>query len=366
MKKILPVLVVILAAIGIGYNFISKDQSPSSSVVTANTTPFPTIASSANGATGDTTAANVGSDDDLSLEGDKDSSGVIDDVKPAAVAYKNADEALAAIKKGAADYDDQILEQFTNPGDDCTFCTQLYGDLKDLLGAASTKNEEKAFYAEILAISGRVDNVKNLVDGYKASASTENKEVYSAALELVTGKDDVVKYLGSELATDNPDLRESVVAAMTNQGGSLAFDTLFKHVISTNNPDGYYSIGAGPGEMILNDEGLAKAQEYAQKRDAYAPLAVKAMLNSGMQGIKYVMDIVASSNDVKSNDQLLAGAVDHVGYDEQVEAYFKEKVNDPNPSVSAFAKKVLEDYASQENAVDQEPVDDEAPMSKNP
>ena len=135
-----------------------------------------------------------------------------------------------------------------------------------------------------------------------------------------------MKYLGSELKSDNPDLKESIVAAMTNQGGSLAFDTLYKNIVESKNPDGYYSMGVGPAEMILDEQGLSKAQEYAQKRDEYAPLAVKAMLNSGLQGIKYVVDIISSSNDSASNQKLLANAVDHVGYDDKVAEYFKGKL----------------------------------------
>ena len=363
MKKILPILVILLAAVGIGYNFINKEHTSDTTTGSANNFPTVNPASNANGGMGEIPAT---PDSDVKLEGsDGDSSGVIDEVKPAAVAYKNAEEALAAIKKGAADYDDTILEQFTNPGEDCTFCTQVYADLKDLLSSTSARNEEKSFYAEILAISGRVDNVKTLVEGYKNGASTESRELYGAALELTTGKDDVVKYLGTELATDNPELKESIVAAMTNQGSSLAFDTLFKSIVSSKNVDGFYSMGVGPAEMILNEEGLAKAQEYAQKRDEYAPLAVKAMLNSGLPGIKSVIDIISASNDQAANDKLLANAVDHVGYDENVEKYFKEKANDSNPSVRKFAEAVLKDYATQEEAVDQEPVVDEAPMSKN-
>ena len=362
MKKIIPLLIILLAAIGIGYNFINKDgSSPSQSADTTAAFPTPPSAGQNN-----SNSAQIvdNTNSDVSLEGSTgDNSEIIDDVKPAAVAFKNAEEALAAIKKGAADYDDTILEQFTNPGDDCTFCTELYTDLKSLVSSTSIKNEEKSFYAEILAISGRVDNVKTLVEGYKSAASTENKELYSAALELATGKEDVVKYLGTELKSDNPDLKESIVAAMTNQGGSLAFDTLYKNIVESKNPDGYYSMGVGPAEMILDEQGLSKAQEYAQKRDEYAPLAVKAMLNSGLQGIKYVVDIISSSNDSASNQKLLANAVDHVGYDDKVAEYFKGKLNDSNPDVRKLAEDVMKDYANQEQEVDQEPVD-EAPMSK--
>jgi hypothetical protein len=361
MKKILPIIIIILAAVGIGYNFINREgKNPSSTTID---TTFPTPPNPGSGSN-NLGVGPSGSNSDVTLEGaEGDDSGVIDDVKPASIAYKNAEEALNAIKKGAADYDDMILEQFTSPGEDCTFCSQLYADLKSLLNSSSAKNEEKAYYAEILAISGNVDNIKTLVEGYKSAASTENKELFSAALELSTGKDDVVKYLGSELKTDNPDLKESIVAAMTNQGGSIAFDTLFQNIVASKNSDGFYSMGIGPAEMILDEQGLAKAQEYAQKRDEYSPLAVKAMLNSGLQGLKSVIDILESSNDQASNEKLVQGAIDHIGFDEQTDLFLKEKAKSSNPAVRKLAEETLKDYANQEEALDEDAPSDEAPMT---
>jgi spore coat protein CotF len=361
MKKILPIIVIILAAIGIGYNFIGRGVP---STPTGTDTGFPTPSAEQTISSSGEVAAPIDNTLAPGLEGTAgDDAGVIDEVKPASVAYQNADEALNAIKKGAGDYDDSILEQFTTPGEDCTFCDQLYTDLKSLVNSSSAKNEEKAYYAEILAISGRVDNVKALVEGFKNASTTENKELFSAALELTTGKEDVVKYLGDELKTDNPDLKESLVAAMTNQGGSTAFETLFQNIVDSKNSDGYYSMGIGPAEMILDEQGLTKAKEYAMKRDEYSPLAIKAMLNSGLQGLKSVIDILESSNDDASNDKLIQGAIDHIGYDEQTEKYLKEKANSSNPKVRQLAEDTLRDYANQEEELNQEPTD-EAPMSK--
>ena len=115
--------------------------------------------------------------------------------------------------------------------------------------------------------------------------------------------------------------------------------------------------------MMLDDKALAKADEYAQKRDAFAPLAVKAMLNTGMPGLRMVMDLLSTSSNIEQDRNLIKGAVEHVGYDEQIEKYLQEKVNDPQPLVREFAKQILDDYSQQEEA-SQEPVQDEAPMSK--
>ena len=65
----------------------------------------------------------------------------------------------------------------------------------------------------------------------------------------------------------------------------MAFETVFKHVTEAGDPDGYYAQGIGPGEMILDETALPKAQEFALQRNQYSHLAVKAMLNSGIGGL---------------------------------------------------------------------------------
>lgn len=356
MKKQLPFILIVVAAIGIGYSLINKpaDTAPvGSTVVTPNSGSAPSAQTGgANGTVanpGQNAIGPDGSPSEADGEGDE-----LEDIKPAAIAYKDANEALDAIKKGSTDYDDTILEQFTQPGEDCTWCPQLYSSVKDLLKSGDYKNEQKSFFAEILAISGKVDNIESLVSGFKGASTPEEKEVYSSALELTTGKDDVVQYLGGELKSDNQELRESVVAAITNQGSPLALDTLYKHTVENGDPDGYYSMGVGIGEMILDPSALSKAQELAQKRDAYSPLLVKALLNSGIDGLRIVMDIIGNSTDVESNKRLLKDAVDHVSYDDQIEAYLKEQANSSNPSVRDFAKQTLDDFSNQEGDSDEE------------
>ena len=359
MKKLLPFAIILLAALGIGYNLINKGSgSPIASSGASNST------NNTSGVTSNSNPVQVPSDDDITLEGTDGADARTEDIKPAAIAYSNAADALAAIKKGAIDYDDLILEQFTNPGEDCAFCTELYSQIKDLLSDPSGKNEEKAFFAEILAISGRTENVKTLVEGFKQTTSTDQKEIFASALELVSGKDDVVKYLGTELSTsDNPDLKESVVAALTNQGSTLAFETLYQHVVDTKNAEGYSSMGIGVSEMMLGEEALPSAQQKAQKRDEYAPLVVKAMLNSGLPGLRLVMDLLSTSNNVEADRRLIKDAVEHVGYDEQIEKYLQEIEKSSAPLAKEFAQQILQDYAQQEEAIEQEPIIDEAPMT---
>jgi hypothetical protein len=173
-----------------------------------------------------------------------------EEARPAYEVYKTADEALDALKKGAQDYDDLILEQFTDLGPDCQWCDAFYNSVRDVMSAADTSAEQRSYFAEVLAISGRIENIQSLVEQIKNAKNSDESDVYAEALELTVGKDDVVKYLSTQLDSDNQPLKDASVAAITNQGSKLAVEALFKHVVERGDPDGYYSQGIGPGEMI--------------------------------------------------------------------------------------------------------------------
>lgn len=277
---------------------------------------------------------------DLSDEGMEEQ-----EARPAFEVYKTADEALDALKKGAVDYDDLVLEQFTDLGADCAWCDQLYSSVRNMVSAADTPAEQRSYFAEVLAISGRLENVEALVAQLKAAKKSDDADIYAEALELTVGKDDVVKYLGDQLNSDNQTLKEASVAAITNQGSKLAIQTLFSHTVERGDPDGYYSQGIGIGETIPDEEALPLLQDYVQRRDAYSHLAAKAMLNNGVDGLKRFFDILENSNDANFDQQMINGLADHIPYEEAAEALLKEKLaNAKNPASKLLAEKGLADF----------------------
>lgn len=351
MKKIIPGLLIVLAVVGIGYSMMTSSSksgtssSPTPVKVAAAASP---VGESSNGV-GPGAPTKTADDVDEGEGDDADE----EEAKPASEVYKSASEAIEAVKKGAVDYDDILLEQFTTPGADCTWCPDFYKQVKDLLGSPDVKNDQKSYYAEILAISGRIDNVSSLIDSYKNATKPEDKELFSEAIELITGKDDMVQYLGKQLSTDNSDLKESIVAAITNQGSPLAIDTLYKAAVDSGDPDGYYAQGIGLGEVIPDDESLPKLQEMVQKRDQYSHLAVKSLLNSGIGGLRIVMDILATSSDPEADKRMLKDAKDHVNYEEEIETYLKQLSETSKSSlVKDFSKEILDDFNSQQEEDD--------------
>ena len=296
------------------------------------------------GAIGERPGLTGDADDDEEAE-----EGAAADDRPATEVYKSAEEALRAVKEAAADYDDLVLDQFTDLPANCTWCDNFYRSLKELLGSADLKADERSYYAELLAISGRVENIKALVDALGAAKNSEEANVYAEALELSTGGDDVARLLGEQLGSSNETLREASVAAITNQGSRLAAELLYKNTVDRGDPDGYYSAGIGLGELVPEPETLPYLQDLAMKRDAYSHLAVKSLLNSGLDGTKIVVDVLSNSKNPDFDREMLKGAKDHVAYDEEVVAYLKTVAESSQaPAVREFARDVISEFEQSE------------------
>jgi hypothetical protein len=266
-------------------------------------------------------------------------------VKPATELYDSAAKAIEVVEKGAKDYDDLILEQFVNLGEDCSWCAEFYDSVKQKMLAAEKDSDEQSYFAELLAISGRPENVESIVDILKKTNPEDvDFEVYADALEMTTGGDDVVKVLADNLDNSNPDIKESVVAAISNQGSALAIDTLYKHIVDNKISDGYYSAGIGPGEVIPDKEAFPLMLDIINKRDEYSPLFVKGLLNSGVDGLRALYETLEGSKDIESDRKLLADSVAHVTFDDDTEEYLKNVVaKSTNPELAKFANDALKE-----------------------
>ncbi len=362
MRKVLPIIIVFLViVVGVYIFAASKSSSAPGAASDAKSTTSADASMDSNGDSNGDSNRDSNSPADLNMpggmstaedEGDDTEGMAEEDDRPAAEVYKSADEALQAVKKGAVDYDDLILEQFTKPGENCSWCGEFYKSLRDMVVSPNSSEDEKSYYSELLAISGKVENVSSLVDAIKSAGDNEKGDIYAEALELSLGGDDVVKYLGEQLDTDNNLLKESSVAALTNQGGQSAAEILYKQTVKNGDPDGYYHLGIGLGEYVPDEATLPYVQELAQKRDQYSHLAVKAMLNSGIDGLKAVFDLLGNSTDPENDKTLLKDAVDHVSVDDDSEPFLKEMAqNGKTESVRRFAQEALDSV----NKTDEEP-----------
>lgn len=257
--------------------------------------------------------------------GDSTEGETVEDVKPASDVYKSADEALVAIRNGAKNYDDLVLEQFVEPSDKCTWCGELYKTLDGLLLDPGITDEERAYFSEIMAISGRMDNIKALSSKVEAATNSEQAETFSEALELTYGDSSVVDYLGTLMSSDNKLLRDSSIAAVTNHGSKQAAEMLYAQAVKDNNPDGFYSNGSGLGELTPDAEAIPFLKEKAELNNEYSHLAIKSLLNYGTEGVKDVLQILNKPGTSPEVDKkMLENALDHLAIDEATEQLLKE------------------------------------------
>jgi hypothetical protein len=177
-------------------------------------------------------------------------------------------------------------------------------------------------------------------------------------------KDDLVELLGSRFGTQNEVLKESLVAAVTNQGTPLAIETLYKYTIESKDSDGFYSKGTGLGEAVAGPESFPFLKEIAEKRDEYSHLGIKALLNSGAEGVGVVFDVLRASKNPESDKQLLRDALEHVNFEEETEALItNEAKNGTNPLSVNFAKEVLKNFEQENAQIQQEAQEVEGGMS---
>lgn len=351
MKQALLLVIAIGFGLGAYFYYQSQEREDSALQVTAPTSSTQTNS----GQTGSSPSGNITRSDngiETSVDGlapkgasEADEEDEEYDDRPAAEVYNSLDDALAAVKKGALDYDDIVLEQFVEPGEDCTFCPELYKKVTDLMLQSDASEDERAYYSELLAISGRKENIQTLVESIQNATNEDAADIFAESLELTIGDDNVVKYLAGFIEDKNELLQEASVAAITNQGSKLAAETLYEHTVARNDPDGYYEIGIGLGELIPEQETLPYLQEIMLKKDPYSHLAVKSLLNYGYDGLVMVFDALTNSQNPDFDKQMLTDAIDHVGYEEETEKFVKQILEkNPSPVVEQFAKDILEGF----------------------
>jgi hypothetical protein len=361
MKKLFPLLLVVAVVGGIWFYSSNRQSDPAKTVAaTTSSTDANTPAASDGESTMQNSTSQQGSTVANSPQGTLEDGEQVVDIKPAAEVFASSEEALAAVLKAAKDYDDTVLEQFTRPGNNCSWCPDFYKSVKDLILSEETPADQKSYLAEVMAISGRVENVQSLVEAVKSAKTSDAADIFSEALELSVGGDDVTKFLGDQMSSTNETLRESSVAAITNQGSLTAAELLIKHTIERGDPDGYYSLGIGLGEFIPDEEATPALQDLMQRGDQYSHLAAKALINSGMDGLRTVFDQLELSKDPEADRRMLKDAIDHVNFEDGLEEYLKQKLeSSKQPVVQEFAKRILDEYSQNEGDAPAEPVGEE-------
>ncbi len=362
MKKTLVALLVIILVGGGFFIFTGKDATD----IVKNSSKSSGSSATSSSESGTTTPGSPGVDPNSGYS-DGGTEGYEDPVdKPAAQVYASADQAITAVQNAAKDYDDIVLEQFVEPGEDCTWCESFYSQLTSLMKQPDISEDERAYYSEILAISGKPEHIQTLISAIEESGDSEDADIYAESLELTIGGDDTVKLLTQYVESDNELLQESAVAAITNQGSELAARTLYEHTKKVGDPDGYYSLGIGLAELIPDQETLPYLQELASKRDEYSHLSMKALMNYGHEGLVMVMDTLISSPNRDFDKEAIVDLSDHYVYEESDEAYLDgvQKEHSDNEVIVGFIDDLreigqMDKELDEEDDLDDESYDDE-------
>lgn len=357
MNKALPVILIALIAVGgawfylKGSNQPTESSPPSPTSVSANEVQGSEVNQGSSNRNVNSIAHDGNTPEDVE---DEDEDDLEEEDIPAGDKYKNAQEAMEAIKKGSLIYDDTILQQFVKPGENCTWCDQVYSQLRGLLKDAQQSSEQKSYFGEILAVSGKLDNIRAIVNEVSTTQNPSDKESLAESLELTIGGDDVVKYLSEFAASNDEMLKEAAIAAISNQGSRLSAEVLYKAAVESNNPDGYYSSGIGLGELVPDEEAYSYLQELIMKQDEYSHLGVKALLNAGLPGLKLVVDSMSVSPNAEKDKDLLKDAVDHVGYDDETKEYITKLISTTkSPTLQQFGQEILNEF----NLIEEEEKD---------
>jgi len=345
MKKVVSLVLAVGVIVAGWWFYTSKDQITTlNNTQTASNSPDNTTSNNDNSQPANTQGGRVSSGTQSAPGAEE-----LDQIKPATEAFSSAEEALAAAMKGAKDFDDSVLEQFTEPSADCSWCPAFYASVQALVLNPNTPQDQKSYMAELLAISGRPENVQTLIDGVKNAPNSTEADLFAEALELTLGKDEVVKVLGEQLSTTNDTLREASVAAITNQGTRYAAELLQKHVQERNDPDAYYSVGIGPGEFIPDEEALPYVQELVQKRDQFSAAWAKSLINAGLPGLQNLFDQLESSTNYDADRALIKDALAHVNFEDGIKEMTDNIIaSNRSPVAVEFAKQIQAEISQQE------------------
>ncbi|MCB0335439.1 MAG: hypothetical protein KDD62_04015, partial [Bdellovibrionales bacterium] len=180
MRAIIIVVICVIVGIGLWFSQSSGPSSNSNVATETGSTTGSTKGAESLNSSPDSSVKGPGTTGSSTSPGQQNSEdgedGFNEDIQPATAVYKSADEALEAIKKGAVDYDDLILEQFSELGENCSWCDKFYTDVNEMMLASDTNEDAKSYYAEVLAISGRIDNVSNLISAIKNAPSDDDAD----------------------------------------------------------------------------------------------------------------------------------------------------------------------------------------------
>jgi len=288
-----------------------------------------------------------------------------------------ADRNYKSFAEAALKGDKDVLKNFGDVGPSCEWCGKFYEQLNKDLQSPDLDPKQRTAFARAMASSGRVDNIQRLVDNINSASIRREPvgEMTEAIAHIAdptsqndaglgasggntentssgdTVPNDVLDYLSEHINDKNPYLREAVVSALTKEGSLFAAQTLYEHSLLMADIDGYYSEGMGIGAMKPKDEAAVNyLEKLAAERNGLSHLAIKALLNSGVDGLNKVISILKTSPDPEFDRKMMHNAVDRVKLDKNtVDTLESLAKGATQPALQDFASQVINEHQTQIN-----------------
>lgn len=261
-------------------------------------------------------------------------------------ARKAAKRALQLLIQAAEKDDKNFLKEISKAGSKCYGCDPFYKEVKSLLSAQDIPNSLKWFLSDALVRSGVAENQQIVADRAAEAAkhpeSGESSTVFSDAMADAPLASSVVDSVSSNLDSPNPYVRDMALTVLTRDGTLQSAQKLYEFTVQQKNSDGFYLENMGLGRMKPEPETLPFLEGLVRQQDQYSHLAVKALLNYGIDGIKRVASILSEVGS-GADKSLMVYAVNHVNRDPATISYLRTLAGSGSPEMRQLANAVIKE-----------------------
>ena len=259
------------------------------------------------------------------------------------VPFTSGEQALNALRNGAIRGDPLTLQRFANLPRDTPWAEEFYRDVSAQLDDKKADPDDRQYAANVLAISGRAENIQALFDRVANAGSPEDISMLTSALAMANGGDEIVPLAVKELGSGNPNVQFSALTALTNQGSRAAAEALYAHALETGgSPESEKEDGTGLSMMLPDQEAVGFLSDVLRKEDRFSALAIGPLVNGGESGINAVFDVLQSTKNDAFREELLTALSSKLAVDETVLGKLTELQNSPDARLREFATEMLQ------------------------
>jgi hypothetical protein len=222
----------------------------------------------------------------------------------AARIYSTAEQALPFVEEFLSTGLTETLAEFTGIQGDCSWCAELFQQLGDMIADTSTPEEERFRAAMLLSGTARVEAAEVLIEKAEQDPTFGVRTVLFESLARVPPTPEIIALYNQKLQDNDAEkIREALVAALGFGRSLEAAQALYRDITLHNDTDGFARDRIGLAYFNADANALPYIRSLVEKRDEFSPLAFRSLLNSGEEGLRTALDVLASEpNDTFWSD----------------------------------------------------------------